>query len=164
LSDQGWHPEDRAVLELAGAGQQWLRAVLCTLARRGVEFRLAHAERSQMLLDSLSTSPVYRSGQFLFDLLELEDFMIDGEPPPVVPTVLDERSLHQIAAMIRRLQRGLDGGLPPVVEPPPAAAPDEAADASQPLPELEPGFHLYADVVLGAVRSAAPVVTERRRS
>ena len=33
--------------------------------------------------------PYYKGGQFLFDLLEWEDFMLDGEPPPL----LDEAAL-----------------------------------------------------------------------
>jgi len=161
LTDAPLHPEDRAVLDLAEAGHDWLRALLCTLARRGVQFRVASPERARSLLDSLSTSSAYRAGQFLFDLLELEDFMVDGKPPATIPTALDARALHRIAGALRHLRSVLDGAAsPPDVRA--VAAAGAAHAEAEPLPELEPGFHLYADVVLGALRSAAPLVAERR--
>jgi hypothetical protein len=54
--------------------------VLCTLARRGGHVRETDPARARQILDELSRSPLYRGGQFLFDLLELEDFMVNGIP------------------------------------------------------------------------------------
>ena len=95
-------PEDVRVLRMVQGGTQWLRAVLCTLARRGVAFRQEHPDRARQILESLSASPLYKGGQFLFDLLEWEDFMIDGAPPKILPTVLDVTSLNRIATLLNR--------------------------------------------------------------
>lgn len=154
----GWHPEDLAALRAVDRGNQWLRAVLCTLARRGVAFRTEHPQRARALLDALAPLPLYKGGQFLFDLLEWEDFMVDGPAPPVVPTTLDAHALQRIAALLRAAQAHLDGA---------AGAPGSELDLSgltavalddTNLPPLEPGFYLYNDVVLGAIRSAAPLL------
>lgn len=144
---------DLALLESLGAGNAWLRAVLCTLARRGVRFRSAHPERARALLDALSVHPLYKGGQFLFDLLEWEDFMVDGPAPPVVPSVLDASALLRLAELLRRIRSTIDGaevdgvGLLRIEA---AVAPADEA-----LPPLEPGLYLYPDVVLGALATVA---------
>lgn len=149
--------EDLALLELVRRGGDWLRGVLCTLARRGVAFRQSHPERAQALLDALAAHPFYKAGQFLFDLMEWEDFMLDGPPPPLVPTALDARSLQKLAELLASVRTHLDGA------PLPA---EFAIDANtfgaqdENLPPLEGGFYLYADVVLGALRSAAPLLND----
>lgn len=163
--------EDDAFLEAAQAGTAWLRSVLCTLARRGVAFRRGHPDRARRVVEHLSTSPLYRGGQFAFDLLELEDLMLDGPPPDAVSTTLDRRALLRLAAAVRRFQRGLDGTVPPAADEAALAEAarllgDDGSDVSseeEDLPELEASFHLYTDVVLGVVRSAAPLLLERRR-
>lgn len=146
------HPEDFALLESLRQGGEWLRAVLCTLARRGRAFRNAEPERARALLDALRVYPWYKGGQFLFDLMEWEDFMLDGPPPEIVPTALDAAALARLAGALQRLKAHLDGAaeadLPAVVAS--SALPE--AD----LPPLEPGMYLYEDVVLGAVLSALP--------
>jgi hypothetical protein len=45
----------------------------------------------------------------LFDLLELEDFMVDGEQPDVVATTLTPAALQRLADVLRALGRQLDG-------------------------------------------------------
>jgi hypothetical protein len=157
------HPEDRAVLDAFDDGSRWLRALLCTLARRGVAFRLAHPERARDLLDALAVAPLYKAGQFLFDLMEWEDFMVDGTPPPILPTALDAGALARMAASLRALGTHLDGA----VGASSAFADVEVVGGAsvEPLPPLDAGLHLYADVVLGIVRSATPfVVAATRRS
>lgn len=109
-----------------------MRGLLCTLARLGVGFRRAEAARARDWADELSVHPLYKGGQFLFDLLEWEDFMLDGPPPPP----LDGADL---AAALRPLLGLL--GQPPMPAPP----------AFGELPALEAGFYLYRDVVLGLV-------------
>ncbi|RKT53714.1 lectin-like domain-containing protein [Saccharothrix australiensis] len=78
------HERDLATLGFVHQANLRLRAVLCTLARRGVALRQAEPERARQILDALAPWPLYKGGQFLFDLLEWEDFMVDGEPPPVL--------------------------------------------------------------------------------
>jgi hypothetical protein len=155
------HPGDRALLAAVQQGNAWLRGVACTLARRGVAFREEHPERAEVLLDALASWPLYKAGQFLFDLLELEDFMLDGDEPSVVTTTLDPAALHRLAGFLRSLRRHIDG----------AAAQDgaelvtaasTAPEAGRDLPPLEAGFYLYQDVVLGILESTRPLVTRER--
>ena len=145
-------PEDLAVLESLERGGYWLRAVLSTLARRGVAFRQQDEQRARRIIDELSTSPLYKSGQFLFDLLELEDFIVDGPLAETISTTLDASSLKRLATLLNSFKRNLDGAVEPIslesldVQFAPIAEPED-------LPVLEAGFYLYEDVVLGLVRS-----------
>jgi hypothetical protein len=153
------HPGDRALLAAIQQGNAWLRGVACTLARRGVAFREEHPERAEVLLDALASWPVFKAGQFLFDLLELEDFMLDGDEPSVLTTTLDPAALHRLAGFVRSLRRHIDGAagdagaeLVPDAQPPP----------ERELPPLEAGFYLYHDVVLGILESTRPLVASER--
>ncbi|MDZ4721329.1 MAG: hypothetical protein SH847_22945 [Roseiflexaceae bacterium] len=145
-------PEDLVLLGLVTHGNDWLRAVLCTLARRGVAFRQQGTARAEALLAALAPLPLYKGGQFLFDLLEWEDFMLDGAEPPIVPTTLDAQALNRIAGALQSLRSALDGA--PLTELFPTLSALPATDEQ--LPPLEPGFYLYQDVVLGVVRSVLP--------
>lgn len=146
-------PEDLALLESLRQGGQWLRAVLCTLARRGRAFRNSAPDRARALLDALCVYPWYKGGQFLFDLMEWEDFMLDGPPPEIVPTALDAAALARLAAALRRLRAHLDGAAEADL---PAAVVASSALPEADLPPIEPGMYLYEDVVLGVVLSALP--------
>lgn len=108
-----------------------MREALCTLARLGVAFRRAEASRARGWADELSVHPFYKGGQFLFDLLEWEDFMLDGPAPVVLE-----------GAELAEALRPLLGLLGQVVPPLPAFGA---------LPPLEAGFYLYRDVALGLV-------------
>lgn len=160
-ADAPGHPDDDAVLAQLDAGNQWLRAVLCTLARRGTALRLTALERAERLVDLLSRWPVYKGGQFLFDLMEWEDFMTDGPPPPVLRTVLDGASLTRLARSLDGLRALVDGGgagtLAQAVDAAAAMGVDLAV-STEDLPPLDPGLHLYRDVVLGVIVSAGPAV------
>jgi hypothetical protein len=149
-------PEDLLLLGLVARGSDWLRAVLCTLARRGIAFRSQHPQRARNLLDMFAPLPAYKGGQFLFDLLEWEDFMLNGSPPPIVSTTLDARALRRAAAALTNIQSYLDGAVQaiPVAE---VIASVVVID-DQNLPPIEPGFYLYQDVVLGIVSSTLPLI------
>jgi hypothetical protein len=143
--------EEAALLASVARGNEWLRAVLCTLARRGVAYRQSDPRRAQELLRTLAPLPYYKGGQFLFDLMEWEDFMLDGPPPPVVPTTLDERSLSRVTALLVAVQQHFDGSLDGEGQPRTAA--DQTPVDDDNLPPVEPGLYLYQDVVLGIVVS-----------
>lgn len=157
-------PEDRELLEEVAKGNAWLRSVLCTLARRGTKIRREQPERAAELLDALAVWPWFKAGQFLFDLMEWEDFMVDGPVPPELPSALDALAWERLARRLRELQGLLDG----------AARQDadllgvaeqlhiSVAEAAAELPPLEPGMHLYRDVALGVVASAGPALRARR--
>lgn len=149
-------------------GNQWTRSVLCTLARRGVALRRREPARADALIDAVSTWPWFKAGQFLFDLMEWEDFMVDGEPPPVIPTVLDATALARFSKLLGQLQGVLDGAatgpVPPMqhVEVAGADAGGGGLGGAEELPELEQGFHLYRDVVLGVFTAISPLLAEGR--
>lgn len=151
-------PEDVALLEAIRTGNEWLRMLLCTLARRGATFRLAEPVRARQILQMLEPLPLYKGGQFLFDLLEWEDFMVDGEPPPLLPSALDARALRSLETILQAAKAALDGQVDgsssmswEFVDSVSAVLPAED------LQPLEAGFYLYQDVVLGVLRSVAAV-------
>lgn len=79
-------PTDHRAFAFLGQVNSSLRQCLCTLARHGVALRRDAPERARLLLDTVRPWPLYKGGQFLFDLMEWEDLMVDGDPPPVMPT------------------------------------------------------------------------------
>lgn len=179
-------PGDLALLFTIQRGSQWARAVACTVARRGVAFRLGDPRRAAAWLGALERLPFYKAGQFLFDLLEWEDFMLDGPPPPLAPLALNARSLQRIAQALNNLQSAIDGSQAEGAGPQPAAAGGGALKAvgaalaevaaaaglevgapggepPEDLPPLEAGFYLYQDVVLGVLASVLRVQTRSLR-
>jgi len=148
-------PEDVAFLLSLQQSGEWLRAVLCTLARRGRGFREAQPQRARALLDALSVYPWYKGGQFLFDLMEWEDFMLMEPPPPIVATALDAAALRRITETLNQIRQHLDGASPE----PPAPTAAVAVAIPESLPELEASMFLYEDVVLGVVSSYLPSFT-----
>ncbi|WP_299964308.1 hypothetical protein [uncultured Roseobacter sp.] len=111
-----------------------MRGVACALARLGVLFRRNDAVRAQKWLTLLEPHPLYKFGQVMFDLLEFEDFMLDGDIPEVVPS--------DLADTLKRLLKSADLSVPEDL-----SLPDN-------LPELETGFFLYRDVLLGVLSVA----------
>jgi hypothetical protein len=159
---------DFALLRSLVAGNEWLRSLLCTLARRGLKFESDDTARAAAVLEVLSTWPWYKTGQFLFDLMEWEDFMLDGPPPPVLATALDPRALGRLTEALRRVRAQLDGADPDVAAVPAATEPDwervVAADPDESLPHISATQYLYQYVVLGvwqALTEAAAATTER---
>ncbi|MDH5539528.1 MAG: hypothetical protein OEY03_09000 [Rhizobacter sp.] len=138
-----------ADLKLLAAVQQHntaLRVVLCTLARRGAALRRDEATRARAWIDTLATHPYYKGGQFLFDMLEWEDFMLDGESPPLLDDAALAAALNRYAQMLRALSNAITQA--PVGAVPP---PTTAASAGPTLPPLNGSFYLYPDVVLGLI-------------
>ncbi len=154
-ADDALTAADRAVLDGLGRANEWTRSLLCTLARRGTWLRQREPDRASRLLHAVSPWPWYKAGQFAFDLLEWEDFMVDGPPPAAFPDALDAVALGRMVRLVRLVAFQLDGSLTeweptvPVLNPlAPPVPPGE-------LPPLEPGFHLYQDVVLGVLLTFA---------
>jgi hypothetical protein len=125
---------DRKLLAILGDHNLVQRGILCTFARVGTAWRRAEPERTRAWLEQLDPHPFYKGGQFLFDLLEVEDFMLDGPAPPIV-------SQAELVDIARRVVEWTGIEVPVVA----------IAVALEALPELEPGFYLYRDVVLGLV-------------
>ncbi|TQM84435.1 hypothetical protein FHX81_6881 [Saccharothrix saharensis] len=176
--DSALRDGDRAALDFAGGFNARLREVLCTLARRGAAIRQDEPRRARQILDALAPWPFYKGGQFLFDLLEWEDFMIDGEPPAVLSRATFGALLDLPAGWVDATFAAIDTHAPeflrPIIANPPVrwlaataqstvhgvvrglaglVAPPTTADADRgaddALPPLQGGFYLYEDVVLG---------------
>ena len=160
-------PVDRQLLARVAGGNDWLRSVLCTLARHGTSLRREDPARAQELIAQLSPWPWFKAGQFLFDLLEWEDFMVDGPPPPALPTVLQPDNWERLENLLASVRALVDAAQPASGTSAPAGASAVSgfvpsvsvmvdrftSDAD--LPPLEPGLHLYRDVVLGVWMTAA---------
>lgn len=78
-------PTDHQAFAFLAQVNSCLRECLCTLARHGLAIRRHGPARARVLLDTVRPWPPYKGGQFLFDLMEWEDLMIDGDPPPLLP-------------------------------------------------------------------------------
>src|SRR5262245_42230700 len=148
-------PEDLPLLAALAHHNTAVRAVLCTLARRGAAMRRDDAARARAWIDALSVHPYYKGGQFLFDLLEWEDFMLDGEPPPLLDEASVVAALDRMTQVLAALSAALDGH-PIEVPAEPAHANLPASDSD--LPPLAGNAHLFQDVVTGVIA----VVTMRR--
>jgi hypothetical protein len=133
---------DRRLLAFIGARDEELRRVLCTLARMGVAWSRSEPDRARAWLQHLETHPFYKGGQVLFDLLEWEDFMLDGKAATA--------GSNEIGSFLARIAAAL--GLPP---PNPAV--------TRNLPPLEPGFYLYRHVVLGILASGVAAIQPDHR-
>lgn len=161
--------DDQELLRLLDDGNGWLRATLCTLARRGTRLRVTQPERAARLTEALRPWPWYKGGQFLFDLMEWEDFMVDGPAPPLVPTTLTGATWQRLSTVLGDLRGLIDAGGPvlddlaraPIAEMAGSLGAELLADDG-PLPPLDPGLYLYRDVVLGVVVSAGPSLRARR--
>jgi hypothetical protein len=144
-------PADIRLLTDLSRGNDWMRALLCTLARRGTWLRRTYPQRAKALLDAMTPWPVFKAGQFLFDLLEWEDFMVTGPAPEPLDGALDAVALARMTRLMQLVAAQVDGAMPADIPPPdpePISLPEAVA-----LPALEPGFYLYQDVVLGVVVS-----------
>lgn len=155
MSENHFEASDLNLLATLDAGNTWLRSALCTLARRGTQLRQQQPDRARAIIGALGPWPWFKAGQFVFDLMEWEDFMVDGPPPPPLNGLLTSANWAQIENLltkIRALIHTVQG----------AGSPDEVTaeqfvaqlDDTH-LPALEPGLHLYRDVVLGIWASAA---------
>jgi hypothetical protein len=146
----GFGPADLRLLDAIRLHDRSLRALLCTVARHGVALRQAAPTRAQAWLDQLASHPYFKGGQFLFDLLEWEDFMLDGDTPPLLDADAARVALDRLAQGLRSIAAAIDGEQVAA-----ALATISGALDDEELPPLESGFYLFHDVVLGAIALVA---------
>ena len=140
--------EDIAKLIAIQGSNQGLRSILCTLARRGIAFRQNHPERARAILRTLSTYPFYKGGQFLFDLMDWEDFILNEPLPEIVLTDLLETLPPSIYNFFNALENYLN---PTTYE---NLIPPQLDEQNLRFSEIqiilpENSFYLYEDIVLG---------------
>jgi len=145
------------------------RALLCTLARMGLALRRDDPVRAHLLLHATQAHPFYKGGRLLFDVLELEDLMLDGpSPAPVGRAALRSLtgSLADLARVLTHLASELKeaGDGEAVGEDPEASAPRDEEEPMSDLPELDSSEYLYDLVVLGILAEASRGVAGVSRS
>ena len=88
----------RLLQRIRGATDQGA-ALLCTLARRGKAFERDHSDRATLLLAALRPNPLYKGGRLAFDMLEIEDLMLDSPPEHLIDDA-------RLAELVRQLSAG----------------------------------------------------------
>jgi len=147
------------------------RALLCALARRGKLVARDEPLRAGALLAASQASPLYKGARLLFDLLELDDLMLDGPPPPPLAGEDLGASFGELSAAFAAFARALEA-IPLEPSPPaePAADAPERERPAEPgpereLPEIDAADYLYDLVVLGVLqgmrRPRSQAATER---
>ena len=83
---------DMNLLDQIKQGTEGAARLLCTLARRGKAIERDDPQRAQVLLVAVRTHPLYKGGRLAFDMLEIEDVMLDsaGSPP------MSKREIRQV--------------------------------------------------------------------
>lgn len=80
---------------------------LVTLARRGKAIERDDAERARSLLTAVATHPLYKGGRLTFDMLEIEDLMLDESPIEPISTAdliqILNAGGHNLAETLRRM-------------------------------------------------------------
>jgi hypothetical protein len=90
--------------------------LLVALARRGKALERDEPQRAAFLLAAVGTHPLYKGGRLTFDMLEIEDLMLDGSPVDPMSTreviqVLNAGA-HHLAETLRQMGSPAQGGLP----------------------------------------------------
>ncbi len=147
-----FQPADLNILQQLQRGNEWLRAVLCTLARRGLAFRQAYPLPAQYIMQSLTGLPYYKGGQFMFDLMEWEDFMLDGPPPPVLDSIFNAPMSQQVKAFISTISKYYNAQFSGNNQMSDTAWRDLSLPEGD-LPPLDGSIFLFQEVVLGLVIS-----------
>lgn len=157
------NPADAQLINQIQRATRGARMLLCTLARRGKALEREEPQRAGFLLSAVRPHPLYKAGRLAFDMLELEDLMLDA--PRVGP--LNDVQLTQVLgvvaggghslaeALLRFGSDGQDGGAPPAAavaesDPPPRMA----AGGEVPVPDA-----LLPRVRLGPAHDQAAAAT-----
>lgn len=130
-----------------------LSSLLCAFARRGKALFQDEPARADALLAAIRPHPLYRAGRIQFDLLELDEIMIDGTR---LPLGLDERELiRAMTRVLERIEQTLqETGGSPAPSKKGASFTDFAPEPAPAggWPELVASDYMYDLVVLGLLR------------
>lgn len=152
MSETGVNPADVQLIEQIQQATQGASRLLSTLARRGKAMERDEPPRATFLLAAVRTHPLYKGGRLAFDMLEIEDLMLDGPPLDSISArevihVLNAGA-HRLADTLMRMGSAQKGRTP--AEPFPDTAPltgsvrgragsvDEAAASVMPRVSLGP--------------------------
>lgn len=104
------NPADVQLIEQIVKTTQGGSRLLCTLARRGKALERDAPQRAALLLDAVRFHPLYKGGRLTFDMLEIEDLMLDGSPADSMTTFELTQVLsggaHNLVDALRRMGSG----------------------------------------------------------
>ncbi len=108
------NPADVQLIEQIGQATQGGSRLLCTLARRGKVLERDEPQRARFLLDGVRLHPLYKGGRLAFDMLEIEDLMLERPSPDSMSTgeliqVLSTDVSH-LPEALRRMGLGAEEG------------------------------------------------------
>ena len=140
-------PDDVRLIERIQQATRGARVLLCTLARRGKALERHQPERAAFLLAALRPHPLYKAGRLAFDMLEIEDLMLDGLAVDPLSDVQLTRMLsavagrgHDLADVFLRFgSNGRDGDGAPDAARPAFEPPGDAPAPTDVLPRLRFG-------------------------
>lgn len=100
------NPADAQLIEQIQQVTHGGSRLLVTLARRGKALERDDPQRAAFLLAAVGTHPLYKGGRLTFDMLEIEDLMLDGSPVDSMSTreviqVLNAGA-HRLAETLRQ--------------------------------------------------------------
>jgi hypothetical protein len=98
------NPADAHLIAQIGQVTQGGSRLLVTLARHGKALERDEPERAAFLLAAVGTHPLYKGGRLGFDMLELEDLMLDGSPVDPMSTREVIQVLNAGTHLVERLR------------------------------------------------------------
>jgi hypothetical protein len=91
--------DSQLVEQIRGVTQGGSR-LLVSLARRGKALQQGEPQRSAFLLAAVSTHPLYKGGRLAFDMMEIEDLILEN---PLVAPMSTEEVVQVLTSSGRRL-------------------------------------------------------------
>jgi hypothetical protein len=85
---------DEKLIEQIQRATEGASRLLCTLARRGKTMERDEPQRTALLLAAVRSHPLYKGGRLAFDMLEIEDIMLDASS-------LDPMSTAEVVQVLR---------------------------------------------------------------
>ncbi len=111
------NPADTQLIEQIRQVTQGGSRLLVTLARRAKAIERDEPQRAAFLLAAVATHPLYKGGRLAFDMLEIEDLMLDGSPvdPMSKREVIQvlNAGTHHLVETLREMGSPAQGGRMP---------------------------------------------------
>jgi hypothetical protein len=106
------NPADARLVEQIHQATQGGSRLLCTLARRGKALERDESRRAEVLLTAVRSHPLYKGGRLAFDMLEIEDLMLDASTVDSLNTFELNQVLsagaYNLVAVLRRIGSGAE--------------------------------------------------------
>lgn len=141
------NPADARVIDRIQQATRGSRSLLRSLALRGKAIERDDGGRSAFLLEGLRSHPLYKGGRLAFDMLEIEDLMLDEAPEA---PLAEEELTRMVGALAERGRELADVLL--------RAGSDARAGASFTAAQSGPAGNGLPRITLGPAPSAGSAV------